>query len=97
MTTVSAEEARNQFAEILNKVAYGHERTIVTRRGKRVAAIVSIEDFELLEAVSDELEDRADAEYCQEALANLDLSKTIPWEYLKSLTQAIRKRKRQNP
>lgn len=84
MTTVSAEEARNQFAEILNKVAYGHERTVVTRRGKRVAAIVSVEDLELLEAILDELEDRADAEYCREALANLDLSKTIPWEDLKS-------------
>lgn len=84
MTTVSAEEARNQFAEIINRVAYGHERTVVTRRGKRVAAIVSVEDLELLEAVLEELEDRADAEYCRKALKDLDLSKTVPWEDLKS-------------
>jgi prevent-host-death family protein len=84
MTTVSAEEARNQFAEILNKVAYGHERTVVTRRGKRVAAIVSVEDLDLLEAILDELEDRVDAEHCREALANLDLSQAIPLEDLKN-------------
>ncbi len=84
MTTISAEEVRNQLAEVLNKAAYGHERTIVTRRGKRIAAIVSIEDLELLEAILDELEDRADAEYCREALKDLDLSKCIPWEEIKS-------------
>ena len=84
MTTVTAEEARNQLAEIINRAAYGHEPTIVTRRGKRVAAIVSIEDLELLEAVFEELEDRADAEYCRKALKNLDLSRTVPWEDLKS-------------
>jgi len=84
MTTISAEEVRNQLAEVLNKAAYGHERTIVTRRGKRIAAIVSIEDLELLEAVLEELEDRADAEYCREALKNLDLSQCVPWEDIKS-------------
>lgn len=83
MTTVSAEEARNQLAEILNRAAYGRERTVVTRRGKRIAAIVSVEDLELLEAVLEELEDRADAEYCREALKNLDLSKCVPWEDIK--------------
>jgi len=84
MTTISAEEARNQLAEILNRAAYGHERTVVTRRGKRIAAIVSIEDLELLEAILEELEDRADAEYCRKALKDLDLSKCVPWEDIKS-------------
>ena len=84
MTTVSAEEARNQLADILNRAAYGHERTVVTRRGKRIAAIVSIEDLELLEAILEGLEDRADAEHCREALKNLDLSQCVPWEEIKS-------------
>lgn len=84
MATISAEEARNQFADIINKAAYGHERTVVTRRGKRVAAIVSVEDLELLEAIVDELEDRSDAEYCAKALKNLDLGQTVPWEDIKS-------------
>jgi prevent-host-death family protein len=83
LTTISAEEARNQFSEIVNKAAYGHERTVVTRRGKRVAAIVSIEDLELLEAILDEIEDRADAEYCRRVLSDLDLSQAVPLEDLK--------------
>ncbi len=84
MTTVSAEEARNQLSEIINRAAYGRERTIVTRRGKRVAAIISIDDLELLETILDELEDRADAEYCRKRLKDMDLSKCVPWEELKA-------------
>lgn len=84
MTTISAEQARGRLAEVLNRAAYGHERTVVTRRGKRIAAIVSIEDLELLEAVLEQLEDRADAEYCREALNNVDLSNCVPWDAIKS-------------
>ncbi len=84
MTTMSAEDARNQFADLINRAAYGRERTVVTRRGKRVAAIVSVEDLEFLEAALEEIEDRADAEYAREAIKNLDMANTVPWEDIKS-------------
>ena len=45
MTTV---EARENFAELINQAAYGNERVILTRRGKPLAAIVSMEDLELI-------------------------------------------------
>jgi prevent-host-death family protein len=83
MATVAVEEARRHLADILNTAAYGHERTVVTRRGKRIAAIVSIDDLELLETL-DELEDHADAEYCREAMKNLDLSQCVPWQKIKA-------------
>jgi prevent-host-death family protein len=56
MATVSTVLARNEFSTILNRAAFGKERVILARRGKAIAAVVPMEDVELLRA----LEDRAD-------------------------------------
>jgi prevent-host-death family protein len=42
-------EARKEFADLVNRVAYTGERIALTRRGKVMAALVSAEDLELLE------------------------------------------------
>lgn len=52
-------KARGQFAEILNRAAYGGERIILERRGKPVAAVVSMEDLEDLAALEDDADLRA--------------------------------------
>ena len=39
------------LSEIVGRVAYGRERLIVLRRGKPIAAIVSVEDLHKLEAM----------------------------------------------
>lgn len=62
--TLSTGAARDKFAEVLNRAAFGKERVVLTRRGKPLVAVVPIEDVELLEA----LEDRADAEQARAAL-----------------------------
>ena len=46
---ISIGEARKAFADLLNRVMYGGERIVLTRRDRPVAAIVSVEDYELLE------------------------------------------------
>ncbi len=45
---ISAKEAREEFSEIINQAAYAAKRTIVTRHGKEVAAIIPISDLERL-------------------------------------------------
>jgi prevent-host-death family protein len=57
------------------------ERLIVQRRGKDVAALVSIEDLELLE----EYEDRLDALLAREAIFEMKRAgaKPIPWSQVK--------------
>jgi antitoxin Phd len=60
-------EIRNSMADVLNRVAYQGERVVLERRGKGVAAIVSMEDLELLQA----LEDREDGKAARKALADL--------------------------
>jgi prevent-host-death family protein len=51
---VSAGEVRENMASLLNRVAYGGERIFVTRRGKRVAALVPVEDLEAMQRTQDE-------------------------------------------
>lgn len=54
---VSLVTLRNSLGEIINRVSYTHERTVVSKSGKPVAAIIPMEDLELLE----ELELRVDS------------------------------------
>jgi prevent-host-death family protein len=42
-------QARDELAELINRVAYGHERIILTRHSKPVACIVPPEDLAWLE------------------------------------------------
>jgi prevent-host-death family protein len=77
---VSVSEARETFAELVNRAAYGHERVRVVRRGRPVAAIVPIEDVELLER----LEDEVDLRSARDALADPQNALPIPWEQVKS-------------
>jgi prevent-host-death family protein len=64
-TTISTADARKNFADIVNKVAYGSEPVVLTRRGQEMAAIVSMEELELLR----QIEDRIDIEDAKKALA----------------------------
>ena len=73
---VSASKARNEFAEIINRVAYGGETVLVHRRKKPVAAIIPIDDPELLDRIEDELDIRAARRARKE-------KGSIPWEKIK--------------
>ncbi len=50
---VGADEARDRFGDLLGRATYGKERVVISRHRKRVAALVPIEDLELLEALED--------------------------------------------
>jgi prevent-host-death family protein len=45
MTRVNVTRAREEFPELVNRAAYGKERTVVSRRGKDLAAVVPMEDW----------------------------------------------------
>lgn len=51
MVEMSTVEARENFSELINKAAYGNKRVILTRRGKPLVAVISLEELERLEAV----------------------------------------------
>ncbi len=65
-TTITTADARKNLADIVNKVAYGKEPVILTRRGQEIAALISIEELELLQKIEDHI-DIEDAKKALEA------------------------------
>ena len=55
------------------------ERILFTRHGKRIAAIIPMEQVEFLERAEDE----HDVRMAEEALAELEHTPVIPWEQVK--------------
>ena len=51
LNRISAADARKKFANIINRVAFGKESFVLTRRGEALAAIVSMEDLKLLQEI----------------------------------------------
>jgi prevent-host-death family protein len=49
MKTITTVAARENFAELINQASYGGKRVILTRRGKPVAALISLHDLRVLE------------------------------------------------
>jgi prevent-host-death family protein len=53
MIEVTVSEARQRLAELLGQVEHGHEQVTITRHGRPVAAIVTMEDLSFMESAED--------------------------------------------
>lgn len=80
MKRLNVSKAREEFPEVVNRAAYGNERTIVSRRGKDLAAVIPIGDLRLLERLAREEMDRLDLEDARAALAEAEEKGTISLE-----------------
>ncbi len=78
MTRLNVSKAREEFPDVVNRAAYGKERTIVSRRGKDLAAVIPIDDLRLLERLTQEELDRIDVEDARAALKEAEEKGTIP-------------------
>ena len=74
MKRLNASVAREEFSELLNQVSYLGKRIIVHRRGKDVAALVSLEDLQLIQEMEDKLDNAAADAALEEP------GESIPWE-----------------
>ncbi len=77
---ISTGDARGQLATLINRVAFGKESFILTRRGKALAALVTMDELNLLK----ELEDRMDIADAAKALEEPgeDIPAHAVWEAL---------------
>jgi prevent-host-death family protein len=82
MTRVSVAEARKDLAGIINRASYAHERTVITRHETDVAAVISIDELRLLDALIEKWEDEEDIRDANEALLEAH-EDNIPWETIK--------------
>ncbi len=76
ITTVAA---RQHFSDLINRVAYGKDRILLTRRSRPLAAVVPIEDIALLE----EMEDRDDLKAARAAIREVKRKGATPWRLIK--------------
>ena len=76
ITTVAA---RQNFSELINRVAYAKDRVLLSRRNRPLAAIVPIEDIAVLE----EIEDREDLKAARAAIREAKRKGISSWKQLK--------------
>ena len=80
MTSMPVTAARDELSEVVNRVAYGRERICLTRHGKDVACVVSVEEAKLLDLI----EDRLDVSDALVALEELRERGSVSWADLKA-------------
>lgn len=79
MERYSAKDAREKFADVIGKAAYGTERIVITRNGKDTAAVVPISDLELLA----EIERFLDTDNALQAITEAEAKGNISLKRLK--------------
>ena len=79
VTAISVADARSDLADLLNRVAYGKERLVITRHGRELAALVPVEDLQLASRLR-RFVARKDV---ARALSELDAGKAPSWDELR--------------
>lgn len=92
MERISVVELRQGLAEVLNRAEYLGESTVIHRRDKDAAVIISVRDFRLLERLLREEEDRIDIAAARAAREEGDY---IPYEEFRAETGMTNERREQ--
>jgi prevent-host-death family protein len=79
MARLSTLESGDNLSDLVDRVANGKERIVLTRAGKELVAIVPVEDLEIMEA----MEERLDIEDARAARTEAQEKGTIPLAVLK--------------
>ena len=78
-TSMNTLEAKDEFSELVNRVAHSKDRIILTRRDKEIAALVPIEDYILLKTA----QNKQDLQEAAEALKEARLGGIVTLDELK--------------
>jgi prevent-host-death family protein len=78
--SISTVDAKETLTDLVNQVFHNKERVILTRRGKEIAALVPIEDLELIQTS----QNTSDLQEAIESLKEARAQGTITLEDLKN-------------
>ncbi len=70
MNDMAVSTTQDEFATLLERVARGKERIVLRQHDLPVAAVIPVEDLELLERLIEQEEDRLDIEEAERILAD---------------------------
>ncbi len=71
--------ARDELPDLVARAAYGHERTVIAKRGRPLAALISMDELALLDRLLEEHRDRMDAEAADRVMAD-DSDEIVPFK-----------------
>lgn len=81
MADMSVSAARSRLADVIDDARVHHAPVFLTRRGRRVAAVIDAEDLDRLLGAA---EDLADIEAARAARAEVSAQGSIPWDRVKA-------------
>ncbi|MDB2613547.1 type II toxin-antitoxin system Phd/YefM family antitoxin [Chlamydiales bacterium] len=65
---ISSKDLREKQADVLNQIAFKGAHYIITRHGKEAAALISLDEFYLLQETLEYLEDEQDLSDAKKAM-----------------------------
>lgn len=83
MTDVTVSEARARLAEVVDGARVTHVPVFLTRRGKRIAAVVDADDLDALIEAAEDLTDLRAAGAARDEMRRTG-EMAIPWEDVKA-------------
>lgn len=92
MATMTVVQARSNFGDLLSRAAYSNERTLITRNGKPLAAIVSARDLKVLLQALEDAEDIRDAKAARKEVEETGVTHSIE-EVARALGYPLQKRR----
>ncbi len=76
-------EARRNLAKVIDDARSTHEPVYVSRRGKRVVAVVDADDLDHLQALAEDMADILAAEQARDEMRRTGEA-PIPWDEVKA-------------
>lgn len=77
--SISVADAKGTFSDLVTRVSHYKEHIVITRRGKEIAALIPIEDLQLLE----DKQNQSDLQEALEALKEARAQGAIDWKQFK--------------
>lgn len=83
MTTISCKDVREHMSDVINQVAFKSKRYTLTRHGSAVAVLLSLEEWNAIEKLIEQKEDKEDIRDADIALQKHSKKKGISLKSMK--------------